>query len=403
MIKVSKRKKLLLLVGILMISISPMNINAKTIKEFEQEVEKYTKDLQEKNDKIAKNEAEVAEIKKKITSIESQIKQIETDIKTLQEEIEESNNKIIKKSKESKQIMAYYQIASGDNAYLEYAFGASTITDMIYRVSIVEQLTEYNKQIMEELKNLIAENKKKKEQLNNKNNELSTLKKNLQSEKQKIEEDTANLKVGVPKIEEQIKSAKSNLTYYKKLGCGETEDILKCQFRVEGGASLPSTNGYYRPIENGYMTQSYKGYPAHLGVDIGSNNKSITIYPIADGQLFFVGYDSAGALIVVLRHNVGGRYTYSTYAHMSRFSSAVSGYINYVKGSSGSIKNGPYIDHNTPIGNMGTSGNSTGPHLHLEITSCSWHEGGGCMYKEYIYKTINPAGLINLPSRWNNR
>ena len=41
-------------------------------------------------------------------------------------------------------------------------FGAETITDMIYRMSIVEQLTEYNDKIMKELKQLIAENNKKK-------------------------------------------------------------------------------------------------------------------------------------------------------------------------------------------------------------------------------------------------
>ena len=57
--------------------------------------------------------------------------------------------------------MEYYQIANGNNAYLEYAFGAETITDMIYRMSIVEQLTEYNDKIMKELKQLIAENNKK--------------------------------------------------------------------------------------------------------------------------------------------------------------------------------------------------------------------------------------------------
>lgn len=64
--------------------------------------------------------------------------------------------------------MEYYQIANGNNAYLEYAFGAETITDMIYRMSIVEQLTEYNDKIMKELKQLIAENNKKKTQLSSK-------------------------------------------------------------------------------------------------------------------------------------------------------------------------------------------------------------------------------------------
>ena len=52
----------------------PYNINAKTIKEFEKEVEKYTAELKEKQNKIAKNDQEVAEVKKKIANIECQIK-----------------------------------------------------------------------------------------------------------------------------------------------------------------------------------------------------------------------------------------------------------------------------------------------------------------------------------------
>ena len=58
--------------------------------------------------------------------------------------------------------MKYFQIVESDNAYLEYIFGAETITDMIYRMSVVEQLTEYNHKIMKELNQLIEENIKKK-------------------------------------------------------------------------------------------------------------------------------------------------------------------------------------------------------------------------------------------------
>ena len=146
-----KGKKILIILLIIYAFYSPLLIGAQTIKEFEAEIEKETKELEERKNKIAKNEAEVAEIKKNIISIEQRIKQMETEIANLEKEIEESNKQIEKKSEESKQIMTYYQIANGENAYLEYAFGATTITDMIYRMSIVEQLTEYNKQIMNEL------------------------------------------------------------------------------------------------------------------------------------------------------------------------------------------------------------------------------------------------------------
>lgn len=393
----------------------PLETKAKTIKEFEAEVEKYTKELEEKRSKIAKNDEEVAEIKQKIASIEKQIIAAQQEIEQLQRQIDESNDEIEKKSNESKKIMEYYQISNGNNVYLEYAFGATDITDMIYRVSIVEQLTEYNDKIMKELEQLIRKNEKQQEQLKSKKEELSRLQKELESEKERIDADTASLRVGMPVLEEQIKAAKSNVSYYKSLGCGATEDIQACQYRIQqssggnsGGGSVPSTNGFFRPMEYGYIVRGYswnnaKATGSHMGYDLSSSNKSIPIYPIADGQLYFVGYDNAGALIVKIRHNVGGRYIYSTYAHMSSFSAFTSRYVNDKRGTSESIRNGPMITSGTYLGNMGSTGNSSGPHLHLEITSCDWHKYGGCTWAQYQRSTINPTQYVSIPSRWTNR
>ncbi len=385
----------------------PINTGAKTISQFEKEANELTKELEEKKSRLAKNEQEVKEIKQRISEIEAEIKQAEEDISTLEDEIVKSNEEIKEKSEESKKIIEYYQMANGENVYLEYAFGATSITDMIYRMSVVEQLTEYNDNIMKELEELIEKNKKQQTELKEKQDSLGDLQEELSSEQERIEDENAKIRVGMPTIEEQIKAAKANVKYYKDLGCGANEDIQACQYRIQqssgsGGGSVPSANGFFRPMEYGYVTQ-YFGNNGHLGIDLGSSNKSITIYPIATGQLFFAGYDNAGAYIVILRHNVGGRYIYATYAHMRSFSSAIAPYVNGSYGTSASI-NGPIISSSTPIGNMGSTGNSSGPHLHLEISTCSWHKGGGCLsYNQYVSRVQNPRNYVNIPSSWNNR
>lgn len=393
-----RRKNILLIISLISLIALPKDISAKTIQQFENEVAKYTKELQEKKDKVAKNDEEVAQIKAKIKQIEAQISQAENDIKKLQDEIDESNKKIAEKDAESKKLMKYFQVVVNDNAYLEYIFGATSIKDMIYRMSVVEQLTEYNDTIMKELEELIRQNNKKQQELKAKQDELKKLEADLEDQKERINADSAALLETMPGLEEQIKSAKANVAYYKKLGCGSTEDIQACQYRIEqararsssgGGGSIPSTNGFYRPTEQGYITQGYHGYGGHLGIDIGNrSNPTIAIYPIASGQVFSKYYDSYGALVVKIRHNYNGRYIYSTYAHLSKF---------------GNISQGQYISHDTSIGNMGSTGYSTGPHLHLEITSCDWHTGGGCTWYAYQRNTINPFSLINFPSSWNNR
>lgn len=379
----------------------PMSTEAKTITEFEAEVKNYTQNLENVKNQIVTNEAEVAKIKANISSIEVQVKNAEKEIETLQEEIDKSNEEIKEKSEESKKIIEYYQISNGENIYLEYAFGATSITDMIYRMSIVEQLTEYNDKLMDELEALIAKNKKQQENLNAKKKQLEKSKENLINQKLKLDADSAALKAGVPGIEQQIKAAKSQLDFYKKLGCGPSEDIQACQRRIENqnNQSLPSVNGYFRPLEHGYVTQWYSGCgtwsstkrvcSGHIGIDISSSNKSIDVYPIAAGVVFARYYDSAGALVVKVKHKLdNGTYIYSTYAHQRNFK----------------VSLGQYVSVNTSLGQMGSTGNSTGPHVHLEITSCDWNPGGGCLWESYSrYSTYNPTDFVRFPSKWTNR
>lgn len=403
------KNKILILFTIFLIIVSyialPLDTKAKTIQQFEQEVEKYTQELQNKKNSLARNDAEIARINRRIKSIESEIKAAEQEITRLEEEIKACEEEIKAKSLESKNIISYYQIANGENAYLEYAFGATDITDMIYRLSVVEQLTEYNDKIMKELEELIESNQKKQQELAAKEEELKKLKKDLQNEIAKIEVDSSIIKETMPSIEEQIKAAKESLAYYKKLGCGATEDIQRCEYRIaqeQASTSLPSVGMFQRPITNGYVVRGLNS--DHIGYDLSSSNKSIEVYPIASGIVHKIytdscttdypnwcqrmGYSCNGnAKIVVVKHNYNGSYIYSSYVHLRSY---------------GNINEGSFVTQNTVIGYMGTTGCSTGPHLHLEIASCFW-KNGGCNYNTYKSKIINPSRLINFPGSWSNR
>lgn len=394
-----KNKKIIILLILISLIASyiilPEDVNAggQTLKELRAEVEKFTSDLQEKQNKVAKNDKEVAEIKAKISQIEIELQNIAKEISNLEEEIKKSNEEIKEKSEESKKILEYYQISNGENAYLEYAFGATSITDMIYRMSVVEQLTEYNDKVMKELDQLIEKNKQQQKTLTEKQAEQKTKQAELEDQKERINADTKSLKDAMPDIEKQIKSAKDNVKYYESLGCGENENIFTCQVRYDrehsssgggGGGNVlpPSVSGFYRPMENGYVTQNWGGYGGHLGMDYSNSNKTMPIYPIANGVVFAKYYDSAGALVLKIRHVVNGRYLYSTYAHLSSWN----------------VNVGQVVTPNTMIGRMGNTGNSTGAHLHMEITTCDWNTGGGCTWATYQRSTVNPRNYISFPS-----
>ena len=396
-----KKISSVLLLILLAVFLVPVNTNAKTLGDLRDEVEEFTADLDNKNNQIAANDAEVEEIQKRIADIESQISKIESETAVLEQEIEESNNEIAEKSEQSKSLFQYLQVSEGENAYLEYIFGATDVTDMVYRMAIVEQLTEYNDQIMDELTQLVKKNEQRKEELATKNAELEKLTTELEAEQAKINEETAAIKDAMPSVQQQLKEAKANIEYYENIGCGENEDLSACQIRYDrnnsssgsGGAGNimpPSASGFYRPMVSGYVTQNWMN-AGHLGIDLSNTNKTIEIYPIATGVVFAKYYDSAGALVLKIRHYVNGRYLYSTYAHLSAW------YVNV----------GDIVTPDTVIGRMGNTGYSFGAHLHLELSTCDWHAGGGCTWGTYQRSTINPRQYIGFPSGlrvwWNGR
>ena len=363
-------------------------VSATTLKEYEDQVAKYTKELQDKESKIAKNDAEVAQIKKNIANIESQITAAETEIQNLKEEIVKSEEEIKKKSEESKNLMEYFQITDGENAYLEYAFGADTITDMIYRVAVVEQLTEYNEQVMKELRELIDTNKAKTEELAKVEENLKKLKADLQDQKERIQQDTDSLKSFLPSIKEQIKIYQNQVTYWKNKGC-KSNDVLGVTCAVPPKVTSSGTatniigaNGFRVPMDHGYLTQGYYGKGGHMGIDLGSSNKSEPIYPVANGLVIYVGRDSYGAHVVKIVHNVNGSLLFSTYAHMREVY----------------FKKNQTVTTGDMLGLMGSTGNSTGPHLHLEMTTCDWTYN--CTYSTYKNSLVNPFSYIPKVTKW---
>ena len=385
--------KILIPLVIISLLLVPFKTNAVTLKEYEDAVAKYTKELEEKEAKIAKGKEEIAAVKKNIADTEEKITAAENEIEKLQEEIEESNREIKKKDAESKRIMEYYQVENGNNAYLEYVFGATSITDMIYRMSVAEQLTDYNDKVMKELKKLIEINKKKKIELKAKQEELQELKKKLESEKERIEEEVHGVEGTVPSTKGQIALYQKRVNYYKSKGCksndviGVTCDVPPKVTRPSNGGSnvsagvLIGANGFRFPVNGGRISWGY-GAGGHKGVDI-TRGCGTPIYAVAPGRVYYVGntLDNYGAYMVLIVHNVDGRLVFSQYAHVQ-------------PGIPVSV--GQSVDTNTVVAYMGSTGYSTGCHLHLEMSRYyGWGYNGS--YYQYVNNIISPWTYVPSP------
>ena len=156
---------------------------------------------------------------------------------------------------------------------------------------------------------------------------------------------------------------------------------------------------WHLPTEMGTISQ-YPHY-GHAAYDITSPRGSNEfIFPVANGVISSIYTDSAGALIVTVLHNVDGRLYTSLYAHLSSYANGL-----YV---------GKEVTINDCLGRMGTTGNSTGVHLHLIVADCALFNpnDGNCRDLNSFFNYINVRttqgyfGLGNLmyvPASWNSR
>ena len=385
-----KKSKLLIIIILLLVCIVPKNTYAVTLKEYEDAVAKYTKELQEKEAKIAHGKEEIAKVKATIAETEKKIEETKSEIERLQKEIEESNKKIVKKNNESKKIMEYYQVENGNNAYLEYVFGATSITDMVYRMSVAEQLTEYNDKVMKELKQLIEENTKKKQELAKKEEELKGLKQKLESEKERIEQEVSGVEGTVPSTKGQIALYQQRVDYYRGKGCKSNDVIgVTCDIPPKvtpggggnvGPGAIIGPNGFRFPVNGGRISWGYGG--GHKGVDI-TRGCGTPIYAIAPGTVYYRGntLDNYGAYMVLIVHNVNGQLVFSQYAHVQ---------------PNIPVSVGQYVDQNTVVAYMGSTGYSTGCHLHLEMSkNYGWAYNG--TYWQYTNSIISPWTYVPSP------
>lgn len=355
----------------------PIEASATTLREYEELVEKYRNEINSTNNQIYISRQELEEIQRKIAETEKEIKDAEDEITRLEEEIEKNNAEIEKKKEETKALIEYYQISNGENIYLEYAFGASDITDMIYRISIVEQLTEYNDKVTKELKELIRQNKIKQEELRAKEEELKALKVKLNEQARKVKGNISSMEGTIPNLQGQLDNYLQRVEYYRSVGCEPDDEIgVDCD---RGNNAY----GFVRPVTGNYWISTnfyWDGYSGHKGIDYaqGCGNP---VRAVANGRVYYVGSnkDQYGAKMIFIVHNYQGRKVFSQYAHLSGYA----------------VRENQDVAAGQVIGYVGTTGWSTGCHLHLEMSEdMGWDYNWPGNYWTYLRYIVNPYNYV---------
>lgn len=373
------RKKWVLIIIFSIFFLVPFGVNAESIADYRAKIKAIEAEKAENESKSAEVQKRIDDANARINEITNKIVQAKKDQDATRADIERLDKEIDAKEEEIKDLVSFYQISNSDNFYLKFVFGADSFEDFIYRFSVAEQLTDANDKLVGEMNDLIKENESKIKKLDEQQKNLSALNKEIGVEIEKLGSQKRKYSENSLTADEEIKALNDQIAFFKKKGCSENQDVTTCSTNV------PSTKGFIRPTTYGYITSYYGGriHPIygvashHDGIDIAAatgakvmaSGTGEVIFSYADNYEYYGGFGKA----VLIVHRVGNSTYTSLYGHLSK----------------ANVRSGQIVQRGDKIGEVGSTGNSTGPHLHFQF-----------MYGSGYGSTLDPLDMVNMPLSW---
>ena len=360
--------------------------NKEKLQDAEDQKEQVT---QEKSETLKQVEA----IESEITDYESQINELDTKISDLNNQITDAENKINQKQEDydkqqellEKRLVVAYE--SGETTFLDMLLSSKSLTDLISNYYMVSQIAEADMNLMESIENEKKEIEEAKTTLEQSKQELDSSKtekesmsvqlKNakaekdayvaqLSSEEQELQQQIDELEEANKSIDAEIKQKQEEiqklLAQQKPSSSGSSSGSSSNGNSSSGsgssstGGGAVSNSGFIYPVPSAYSRiTTYMYYSSgqyHGAVDFGSSGiNGQPVYAVADGVVV-----TAKAL----------NYSYGNYVIIAHYNGL---YTLYAHGQAGSIRvsEGQYVSQGQQIMNVGSTGNSTGPHLHFEV------------------------------------
>jgi peptidoglycan hydrolase CwlO-like protein len=348
--------------------------------------------IQNINQQISSTETKIANKEKEIAQTEEEIKKLKNSIVDLQDRIQKRDQLL-------KDRLRSIQQNGGQISYLEVILGAKDFGEFIDRSSAVSTIMGQDKKIMElqkeekqELEVAKAEVEEKKASLVEQKDSLVALKADLNSQlaqKQtlmaQLEEEEKHLHELKMTLEEEAQLLASQEKAFEQLIAKRQQEYEQAK-QAEALAAEQAKQGQQGsggdipPISDGTFTRPAAGVVTsefaprwgkfHYGIDIAKRG-DVPIVASASGIVTRSYYSGSYGNAVFISHDVNGQLITTVYAHMR----------NRL------VSEGQWVEKGQIIGYMGSTGDSTGQHLHFEI-----HPGGWNASKS---NAVNPRNYVN--------
>lgn len=349
-----------------------MILSLSVVKSYAGKIDDMKKDQKNINKKISETKNQIKILEKKSDDVSKQIKDLDlkvdsatTDLEIVEVELVMLGHDIdrtvielaeaeaaLEDRKETFNQRLRVMYMNGNVGYLELLLTSENVKDFLNRKDMIQSITDHDKELinfMKEQKDIVDN---KKNELQGQRASVEVTKSKLESRKNDLIKATREKEDLMAALQMDIKAAE--IAYdkatqeYKDLGA----KILKMQQETgpySGGKML-------WPVPSSGRITSYYGYrihpifkskKLHTGLDIGAP-AGTSIVAASDGTVIYSDWFGSYGKAVLIDHG-GGIVT--LYAHNSVLT----------------VSKGQRVKRGNTIAKAGSTGNSTGPHLHFEV------------------------------------
>ena len=346
----------------------------------------YATDLENQKDtlenQINQAESEKEQLANKVNELSNSMKQTEEQLTNKQAEIEQAEQDLImakldkNEQYESMKKRIKYMYENGNANYIQVFLESNSISDFLVKAEYITKLSEYDRDKLSEFQRTVEAIEEKELILKAEYENLAVLQESLSMKRQETEvlltekaSELAEMQTELSNIKEQIRKAEEEERRRKEAeeAKRKEEERKKQEANKNSSSSSSSSSSTKPPVVsgNGYFTHPCPGmsyqssYFGEIRYSIGdlvphkghdyAAAQGTPIYAAAQGTVLIARYSSSAGYWVVIDHGNG---LTSKYMHMFE--------MPYVS-------EGQKVAKGQHIGGVGTTGQSTGNHLHFQV------------------------------------
>ncbi len=334
-----------------------------------EELEKKKKDAENEKNSLEKQlndiVAEMDKTKEKIDAKESEISAKEEEL--IQAKVDENDQY------ESMKKRIKYMYENGNSQFIEILCESKSIGEFLNNAEYISTISEYDRDMLVEFQEIVKAVQEQEKTLKKEYEELEAMQDDLiakqdhlnelmESKKEEIEKISSDLgatKDKLKKLKEAAEAAKRKQEEMARAAAAAAAAAANASSGSSSSAGAPVVSGNgtfthpcpgmtYISSEFGWRAQPLPGASTnHKGMDFAAPTGT-PIYAAAGGTVTSAAYSGNAGNLIVINHG-NGLQTYYMHCHAMYVSA------------------GQQVSKGQNIGAVGTTGNSTGPHLHFQV------------------------------------